>query len=141
MENIGDWLYVIILIIAGIASVISSAKKNAKQREEQKLPQETVSGDIFDDEFWGSQTSDSKPAPVVAPKVEVRQVRQFEAKPKKNNFHQYQEGMSSITNTNMESIFTDIEDEISAVTIKDLPANAEDWRKAIIYNEIINRKY
>jgi hypothetical protein len=35
----------------------------------------------------------------------------------------------------------EIEDEPAALTLEDLPSDVDDWRKALIYNEIFKPKY
>jgi hypothetical protein len=144
MENIGDWLYIVILVIAGIASIISSFNKKNKENAKQELPREITPGDIFDDEFWGNETANKQqPVPVVKPKSKSKVKKQdiFEAKHKDYRFHQQQEGVSAITSTSAGTVFADIEDDYTPITLEDLPSNTDEWRKALIYNEIINRKY
>ena len=128
MENIGDWLYVIILAIAGIASMIKSFGKKDKQNgEQEQQPGRTILDDIFDTTPQVYENS------VKAPHIETKQT--------KYRFHQQQEGVSSIAQTNTDAMFADIENEHAQITAEDLPTNTEDWRKALIYSEIFNRKY
>ncbi|MDR1879949.1 MAG: hypothetical protein LBQ78_03365, partial [Tannerellaceae bacterium] len=42
MENLGDWLYIVILIIAGISGLLSAGKKKRRQEE--------IPGEVFTDE-------------------------------------------------------------------------------------------
>jgi hypothetical protein len=152
MENIGDWIYVIIIIIAAISSIFSSIRKKSQQASTQSQqtgqsqqtrqqqappPREVIRGDVFDDDFWGDQTKKQteKPAPVVKPQPKAKQTSQVDYR-----IFQTNEGQSSITNDN-NPIFADNEEEYASITLEDLPSETEEWRKALVYNEILNRKY
>ena len=160
MENIGDWLYVVILIIAGISSIISSARKKAKQvstktqhtgqtqqsRQTQQVPpREIVKGDIFDDDFWGDKTNQQlpkkKPVPSIQPQPKTRQSYKGLPKQGEYNFNSVNEGQSSITKNQANTTFADNEEEYASITLEDLPSETEEWRKVFIHNEIFNRKY
>ena len=143
MENFGDWIYVIILAIAGISSIISSFRKNAKkaaeEAQEQTQPHEVTLGDVFDDDFWGNdgQTQEPQvinPAPAYKSKYKPIEQQQY-------NFNQHQEGVSSFKPNKEDSILLETEDVYTTVTLEDLPRDTDDWRKAFVYNEIFNRKY
>ena len=145
MEEFGDWIYVIILVIAGISSIISSFKKNAKQKAEeaqtQQKPQqrEVIRGDVFDDDFWGDGTQSQvpqkvKPVPVVKAKYQPIGQQPY-------GFNHHQEGVTSFKPEKDESILLETEEVYTTVTLEDLPKDTDDWRKALVYNEIINRKY
>ena len=155
MENIGDWLYVIILIIAGISSIFSSARKKAKQvstktqqtgqTQQAPPPREIAKGDIFDDDFWGDITNQQlpkkKPVPSIQPQPKTKQ--SYKGLPKQGdyNFNSINEGQSSITKNYANSTFADNEEEYASITLEDLPSETEEWRKVFIHNEIFNRKY
>ena len=148
MESIGDWLYVLILIIAGISSIFSSIRKKARQTSTQTQqtgqsqqtpapPREIIKGDIFDDDFWGEKLPE-KPAPVVKPQPKRKSYQTIAEQ--SNYFNQTDEGQSSIK-TNTSPIFADNEEEYASITLDDIPSEAEEWRKVFVYNEIFNRKY
>ena len=145
MEEFGDWIYVIILVVAGIGSIISSFKKNAKQKAEeaqaQPQPQqrEVISGDVFDDDFWGTATPKQEPDKVIPAPVSRPQYKTIEQQ--SHIFGQYQEGSSSFKHGKEESILLESEELYTSVTLEDLPKDSDDWRKAFVYKEIINRKY
>ena len=145
MEDIGDWIYVIIIIIAAISSIISSVRKKTRQASEQTQqtqqapqtqPREIFRGDTFDDDFWGPE----KPVTTV---IQPSKTKQPQTTQKQNifNLRSAKEGQRLIEHINMDSSFTDDEEQLASITIEDLPSNTEDWRKAFIYNEIFNRKY
>ena len=161
MENIGDWLYVVILIIAGISSIISSARKKAKQvstktqhtgktqqsqqTQQAPPPREIAKGDIFDDDFWGDNTTQQlpkkKPVPSIQPLPKAKQSYQGLPKQDGYNFNSVNEGQSSITKNYENSTFADNEEEYASITLEDLPSKTEEWRNVFIHNEISNRKY
>ena len=151
MENIGDWIYVIIIIIAAISSIFSSIRKKSKesateaqqtgqpqqtwQQKQAPQPHEIFRGDVFDDDFWGDQTK--KPAPAaVKSQPKTKQSSQIPPKQIDYRIFQMDEGQSDNV-----SIFADNEEEYASITIEDLPSETEEWRKAFIHNEIFNRKY
>ena len=147
MEEFGDWIYVIIIIIAGISSVISSFRKKSNRKEAeaqtqsqpQPQPREVIRGDVFDDDFWGTVTPKVEPKivkPAPAPKPQYRPIEQ-----QSYGFDQLQEGRASLKQENVGSILLEEEEVYTTVTLEDLPKDSDDWRKAFVYNEIINRKY
>ena len=147
MENIGDWLYVIIIIVAAVSSIFGSIRKKAQQTKAmpqhttrttqttQAQPREIFRGDTFDDDFWGPE----KPAVMQQPKT--KQPPHTTQKQNIFNFQSAKEGQKSIEHFNMDSTSADNEEEFASITIEDLPSNTEDWRKAFIFNEIISRKH
>ena len=143
MENIGDWLYVVVIIIAVISSFAGSLKKNTKKEQEQQpLPREVFRGDTFDDDFWGEPQDDNRvPDPVVKTmsKADISQAQWIEAKV--HNFNRHNEGVSAISHTNTEPILMEADEEYTSVTIEDMPTDTDDWRKALVYSEVFNRKY
>ena len=145
MEEFGDWIYVIILVIAGISSVISSFRKNAKQKEEaaQAQPEtqqpEVIRGDVFDDDFWGAGDQKQEPVKVIPAPAGIPQYKPIEQLTYR--FDQHKEGTSSFNHNKKESILLENEDIFTTVTLEDLPKDIDDWRNAFVYNEIFNRKY
>ena len=142
MENFGDWIYVIILAIAGISSIISSFRKNAKkaaeEAQEQTQPHEVTRGDVFDDDFWGNDGQIQEPQ-VIKPALKVKY--QPIEKKQPYGFNRHQEGVASFKPDKEESILLETEEIYTTVTLEDLPKDTDDWRKAFVYNEIMNRKY
>ena len=159
MENIGDWLYVVILIIAAISSIFSSVRKKAKQAstetrqsgQQGQTPQtqqrEIFKGDVFDDDYWGESSANQQlPEVKVAPVVQQSPRKPMQPSgttPKYSdyNYNKLFEGQSGIANKNFDFTFADNEEEHASITLEDLPSESEEWRKALVYNEIINRKY
>ena len=150
MENIGDWLYIVIIVIAGISSIISSVRKKARQAQEQtsqqNQPREVVIGDIFDDDFWGSEATkehvpENKPIPVFQTQLQKQKSYSSVQKHIDYLFNKDSEGTPSEKLKTTDTIFADNEEERALITLEDLPTDIDDWRKAFIHNEILNRKY
>lgn len=141
MENIGDWLYIIIIAIAGISSFISSARKKSQQAEEQRQAQSRKAAENESIPTVQSPPSSS----VVQPQPVYRQkTHQPSLKHTKYSFDKHLEGESSIAKYYTEPMTVGIESEdekYASVTLDDLPADTNEWRKAFVYNEIFNRKY
>ncbi len=110
MDNAGDWLYIVFLIIAGISSLFGS--KNKKKRPKQILGQ--PDREIVTNEEK-QQVADPSPF-LAAEKVTDKQ------SPAGNRL-----------------VVPPSEEEISLTDIGS--DNAAELRKAVIYTEILNRKY
>lgn len=130
MDNAGDWLYIVFLIIAGISGLFSS--KNKKKRPKQILGQpdrEIVAEEenVPDKDFWEvlEEMQNPKPAkqPVAAPKP-------FLTAEKTAGKQSFDGNRLVVPPAEEENSLTDIEFD-----------NAAELRKAVIYTEILNRKY
>ena len=142
MDNAGDWLYIVFLIIAGISSLFGS--KNKKKRPKQILGQPdreivTNEDNVPDKGFWEilEEMQNPKPAkqPVPTPKRKKKQQQVADPSPflaaEKVTDKQSPAGNRLVvTSTEEEIPLTDIEFD-----------NAAELRKAVIYTEILNRKY
>lgn len=160
MDNIGDIIYLIIMaliFIAGAANAESKKKKKAQEkkkaqqrREESGVPipaepepkqRSTIPSleDIlreFTDEPVPAKKVVPAPAPATLPKSKPFPDRTFVAS-KPTIFDNSKEGVSSLA---MSSLML-LEDE-PPMLIDDLEFdNKDELRKAIIYSEIINRRY
>ena len=139
MDEFGDWIYIIIIIIAGVASMISSTRKKARQSAEQNKPREIITNDRENVDIWDDfiPQAEKKPVENIKLKQQAKQV----ISPVKN-YHTpfldiFNEGQSSVQYTDIPSVS---EEEYVSLTVDDLPDNTDEWRKALIYNEIFNRK-
>lgn len=142
MDNAGDWLYIVFLIIAGISSLFGS--KNKKKRPKQILGQPdreivTNEDNVPDKGFWEilEEMQNPKPAkqPVPTPKRKKKQQQVADPSPflaaEKVTDKQSPAGNRLVVPSTKEEIpLTDIEFD-----------NAAELRKAVIYTEILNRKY
>ena len=129
MDNAGDWLYIVFLIIAGISSLFGS--KNKKKRPKQILGQPdreivTNEDNVPDKGFWEilEEMQNPKPAkqPVPTPKRKKKQQQVADPSPFL--------AAEKVTDKQSPAGNTDIEFD-----------NAAELRKAVIYTEILNRKY
>lgn len=142
MDNAGDWLYIVFLIIAGISSLFGS--KNKKKRPKQILGQPdreivTNEDNVPDKGLWEilEEMQNPKPAkqPVPTPKRKKKQQQVAAPSPflaaEKVTDKQSPAGNRLVVPSTEEEIpLTDIEFD-----------NAAELRKAVIYTEILNRKY
>lgn len=166
MENFGDWLYILILIVAGIGSVFSSLNKKHKEASGQQAPpREIIVGDGYDEEPMTGRSQQSIPdrAPQPIPGRTQPQPRpepfsrsrastatasasSFGSSYKSKDYSDYlqrrqTEGVSAFAQQPYNDIMPDNVEAPASVTLDDLPANIDGWRKAFVYNEIFNRKY
>ncbi len=129
MDNLGDWLYIVLLIAAGISGLLSSGKKKKRSAQmpthpeaepyTEEKPHETKS-------FWD-----------VLDEVQKEQYRPQQQKPKPQPVKQKVEKVSTPKPKNRI-----IEQEEDAFAISsDSFHDTEELKKAIIYSEILNRKY
>jgi len=143
MEEFGEWIYILFIIIAVISSVISSMRKKAQQAAEKNRPREIITTSNSEDDFWDVPTPQQeippKPMIRVKPKREVQFAHSSFEKQNKPYFDIHQEGVSALNWENPETVAT-IDEEYETVTVDELQNNPDEWRKAFIYNEIFNRR-
>ena len=142
MDNAEDWLYIVFLIIAGISSLFGS--KNKKKRPKQILGQpdrEIVTNEenVPDKGFWEILEEMNNPKPVKKPvatpkrkhkKQQVAEPAPLFAAEKTTNRLSPAGNHPGVPPADEESPLTDLEFD-----------NAAELRKAVIYTEILNRKY
>ena len=142
MDNAGDWLYIVFLIIAGISSLFGS--KNKKKRPKQILGQPdreivTNEDNVPDKGFWEilEEMQNPKPAkrPVPTPKRKNKQQQVADPSP----FLAAEKGTEKQSPAGNRLVVPSTEEEIPLTDIEF--ANAAELRKAVIYTEILNRKY
>ena len=130
MDNAGDWLYMVFLAIAGISSLFSS--KNKKKRPKQILGQPdkeivTSEKEVPAKGFWEILEEMQKPEPVKQPAAAPKP---FLAGEKMADRQSSARNRLATPPAEEESPLTEIEFD-----------NAAELRKAVIYTEILNRKY
>ena len=138
VENIGDWLYFLFIIIAGISSLFSSKKK--KKRVQQKKT--TLDTDMTSEEeselpekdFWDIlQEIKEQSIPKEEPQPQKQSIRKSSQEEKKEPAIQKQPNTQNYrTIPSKEEDNIDIDMELT---------HASELRKAVIYSEILNRKY
>ena len=134
MDSIGDWLYIVFLVIAGISSMLNAAKK---KKEEQNAPQEEQVPQPRMEKRQARRTKRSaRPMPSQQPIPVYAAEPDHTASPTANPFltaeQEIPEHLAAKTTTS-----TVEEPEIST-----LPSfsDREELRKAILYAEILQRK-
>ena len=130
MDNAGDWLYIVFLAIAGISSLFSS--KNKKKRPKQILGQPdkeivTSEKEVPAKGFWEILEEMQKPEPVKQPAAAPKP---FLAGEKMADRQSSARNRLATPPAEEESPLTEIEFD-----------NAAERQKAVIYTEILNRKY
>ena len=142
MKNTADFdisilIYIILAVVAGIASIFQ--KKNQQQQKEV-LPESDEDTGSFDEEYEGTESQSEKPFytnPIPQPVVLSQNEKDFRAK----SMETYVEN-EKFMNTSYEYV-----DEIKATEIggpdekSQSPRFDIDLKNAIIYSEIIHRKY
>ena len=140
MEEFGDWIYIIVIIIAGVASLINSTRKKARQiAGGQNQPREIIAKTNDGDDFWGELLSQTEQKPVIKvyPKEQEKPVYTSINDHKTPFLSMQPEGERAIELT--EFLTTDMDEEYSNITVDNLPSSPDEWRKAFIYNEIFSR--
>ena len=142
MDNAGDWLYIVFLIIAGISSLFGS--NNKKKRPKQILGQPdreivTNEDNVPDKGFWEilEEMQNPKPAkqPVPTPKRKKKQQQVADPSP----FLAAEKVTDKQSPAGNRLVVPSTEEEIPLTDIEFY--NAAELRKAVIYTEILNRKY
>ena len=141
MDKVGDWIYIVFLIVAAISGLFSS--KNKKKRPTQVLgqpghdsyPEENTSSGKGFWEILEEATTPQKPEAPTAP-IHKKKKKTPASKPFLSTEQEIQKSkVSSSQPMNFPA-----EEEHSM--LEDIEFNnAEELRKAVIYSEILNRKY
>jgi hypothetical protein len=131
MDNLGDWLYIIILAIVGISGLLSSGKRKKQAEEKQRYP------DVEDTEYSKWETiseTTSLPQPVKTPPKQMAYQTQSESaflfKGRERTTAIYSEQTTE----------KDLPESTIVISGNDF-LNIDELKKAIIYSEILNRKY
>lgn len=152
MDNVGDWLYIVFLIIAAVSGLVSSKDKKKKKSRPDILGQpdrEIVPNDqptegkgfweILEDMQKETQKPKSAPRPQqVKPKVEKPKV--ITSSPAPSPFLSAEKHIPNHIATQSTARMSTIEEEPGLMP-EDTFRNIEELKKAIICAEILNRKY
>ena len=121
MDEFGDWIYIILMVVVGISSLFSSINKKKRQQQTQMpLPESS-------DPSYPASTVPTKKERRLPPPVPIH----IKNQPYNTLSTPY------IQNTN--SIITS--EEESALSSELKLADPDTFRKAVIYSEILKRKY
>ena len=138
MEEFGDWIYLLIIAIAGLFSLVGSSRKKAQQMAEanqQQQPREIITDHSDEDYLWDDSIPKAEKKPATATPFSSS------SKQKKPFLNRFQEGHPALmTNQSEEFNPSNSPEEYDSFTIDDIPKNAHDWRTVFIYNEIFSRK-
>lgn len=143
MDNAGDWLYIVFLAIAGLSSLLGSKKKKERPAPVSRQPDKRIVQPTKEEPekgFW--EIFDDMQQPQPAPKKKQKPVVRKKQNP---------------VSASRPSPFLAVENETHRSEATDSPLLASpeektnvpeielndpaDLRKAVIYAEILNRKY
>jgi hypothetical protein len=157
MDNLGNWLYIVILIAIGISSLFSSAKKKkqAGQVPRQPIPEAENKGgntsrpksfwELLEEMQGGEQMQEeaSLPAPQPVVITEKKKKTQEKRKQAKTSAYVNSEETSAFkeTPTGQSLDLTNLSEEEAFALPADSFHNVDELKKAIIYSEILNRRY
>ncbi|MDR1332471.1 MAG: hypothetical protein LBK07_10270 [Tannerella sp.] len=128
MENTGDWLYYIIFLVIAVISLFNSAKK--KRKDEVTMPPSPPLAHEQMSHVPPPPPSVRKKTPPPAP-VKAKRARGYEAL-FTNEGRRVTENAASLP----------IEETNEASPAEELGLNdANAFRKAVVYSEILNRRY
>ena len=144
MEDLGDYIYLIAIVIAGLSSLLKKKKKSVSEMESRGdgMPDLDDVLPELEDEYrpWKEESSTDPfetvkvPEPVKQPvtvPVSYETVADFMKLRAKKTIHS---NNRSSAQPIMEMVEEELEPDISLETV-------EDVKKAFIYSEIFNRKY
>lgn len=119
MDKAGDWIYIILLLIVGISSLFSSSKEKKKKKRSIQQPS-----------FPENTSKEKTSYPFDPQQTEKKQTLRQSLKSETKTIPTY----SPINSDNIQP-----EESATPPCAKD--DHLEELRKAIIYTEILNRKY
>lgn len=147
MENLGDLIYIVALAVIGLSSLFSAGKKKKVEEEmkKRKAPPVIVTPQTASDrDFWDIILDpERKKTPVTEkPKIQKKSSKPFSAESAQT--YSFLTGESEIEKAiRKQTSMIDApeeEDRKPFVTTEDFNT-PESLRKAVIYSEILNRKY
>ncbi|MDF9829213.1 hypothetical protein [Parabacteroides sp. PF5-6] len=149
MENLGDWIYILVLGVIGLSSLLTSGKKKKVEEEAKKQappPPEVVTPQTASDrDFWDDFTDWVEKTTVVEAKPKVQKTVSKPKPTPKPQATPFLTGESEIERkirqqTPMGGLSEEETAAAPLVTAADFN-EPESLRKAVIYAEILNRKY
>lgn len=145
MDNLGDWIYIVFLVIAAVSGLFSSKGKKKHptqvlgQPEHDMIPEEqTPSGKGF----WEILEEVATPQQKIP--VKEKSPRSFKSKKaEKRTQSPFLTAEQEIQKSKViSSLPVNFPTEEETSDLQDIEFNnAEELRKAVIYSEILNRKY
>ena len=134
MDSIGDYIYLIVILIAGLSSILSKRKKKATEAD-YKLPELPDLEDIIPE--YTVYTQPERPVYQQIKKQELKQsVPKYNTVGDRNSMKANQKGRSVSSFVGSEVL----ESDDMSFNILEL-STPDEVKKAFIYSEIFNRKY
>lgn len=141
MDNAGDWLYIVFLVIAGISGLFGSKNKNKRPKQASRQPEREIviaDEDVPQKGFWDTWQEMQNPQPQVQPTP--KKLKQKKQKAATSPFLAGEK--TTVKQMAAEAARTRIPIMEEESNLQDLEFdNAAELRKAVIYSEILNRKY
>ncbi len=145
MDNAGDWIYIVFLVVAAVSGLFSS--KNKKKRPTQVLGQ--PGSDVIPEEkttsgkgFWEilEEVTNERPRKPEAQAAPIHKTKKKKESPAQKPFLTAEQEIQKSKISSSQSVNFPTEEEHSM--LEDIEFNnANELRKAVIYSEILNRKY
>lgn len=145
MDNPGDWLYIVFLIVAAISGLVSSGKK--KQRSGQRMGQ--PERDIIPEHkktqekgFWEilEEMQQENPKPRQTPVQKVKPLPKEQARISKAPAP-FLTAESSVAPMIQPTVSPEQKEKESNILSEISFSDPDELKKAVIYSEIFNRKY
>ena len=145
MDNLGDWLYIVFLIIAAVSGLLGSGKKKKRPSEvlgqpdrdivpEQEKAPEKSFWEMLEEMQEGKPKPAQVPKPATRPAIKEKEKQRLALSPFLNNESKFTKTIPTAQVTMQE------EEEHSAIPNLSF-SDPDEIKKAIIYSEIFNRKY
>jgi len=149
MDNLGDWLYLVLLVIAGVSGLFNSGKKKKQQTEAKPHnPAEETMPFPKKKSFWElleevSTEETAKAKKKVVPKATSKKQKERQPATKANPFLTAESVIhDSVTRDHKSEPIESGDEGMHGLSASDFHlSDLEEVRKAIIYSEILNRKY
>ncbi|MDH6534178.1 hypothetical protein D0T51_04135 [Parabacteroides sp. 52] len=145
MDNAGDWLYIVFLVIAGISGIYNSIKKKTQEQEQKNQPPITppiVSRETASDrDFWDiipyepEEKAFVKPAKKQKPTKQQKTPTPFLTSESEIERAIRLQGSSGIFNKK------ETDQPVPPLVSADDFHDPDALKKALIYSEILHRKY
>jgi len=146
MDNIGDWLYIVFIAIAAISGFFGSGKKKRQQQQQQQQKRHIpdIPTHPSEDDYWNLPPV---PQQQEVPCMVVKSVKKKKQPAKAPNYpppflNEESEIERAIhkQNNSMGLLLEEEQENTPLISTGDFQ-NGEALRKAVIYSEILNRKY
>ena len=129
MDEFGDWIYIILMVVVGISSLFSSINKKKKQQQTQMPLPEPV-----------EQTEPAEPWHPTAPPVPKKKERKLPPPvPGHLKPQSYNTDLAFPTTDTQTEIYLQEEESTLATELELTDPDA--FRKAVIYSEVLKQKY